>query len=634
MASTPIIDGMWWREPRDRVHDALCALVRYLVETPEEKARRGDLLDHARLYSAKFFRGFLPTQYARVETVPDDRKLSANVCRAVVDAATAKIAKNRPRAVLITNGGDWFEKNRAKKATRAIEGAFQSVELYDLGPTVFRDAAIFGTGVIKWHARGRKIVADRVMPHELLVDSVDAMYGRPRCLYQTKVVDKSVLLAMYGRSPKARAAIERAAEQGSNAQPIATYGRANVAQPIEVIEGWHLPSGPDAGDGVHVIAIDGYTLRHEAWERDDFPFTFYRWSEPVTGFWGQGLVEAIRPLQREINHLLRRIQEILHLCAVPRVFVEAGSIVKSMITNQPGGIVPYKPGSNPPVFANAPTVPPELFVHLRFLISQAFELPGISQLSAQSKKPAGLDSGRALREFNDIETERFAIPARAYETMFMRSARQVIALARQMEAAGESWTVVHFDRRAKAAAKLTWADVAMDEDSYTLQVLPTSALPRDMAGRMATVEQMIGAGFISLERGKQLLDFPDLDASNDLELAAFELVEKQVATMLDPDVDVDEAYQPPEPYSNLEYARSFAQLAHDRERLEGAPEERLAMLRDYIDAADALIERAAQAQAANAAAQASAGPGATVTPISAAPGGAAPSPVPANAQAA
>lgn len=609
-----LTDGQWFRAPKESAWRELVALVRAIRDTPEEKARRDELLDHARLYSAKWYRSLDPSKYAEKALTPEEHQLRANVCKSVVDAATAKIAKNRPRAVLMTNAGDWFQRHRARKATRAIEGAFQSVELYDEAPTIFRDGCIFGTGAAKWLASGKRITCERTFIGELLVDPTDGLYGKPRCLYQTKIVDRDALLARFGgKSKAARAAIEQAAQiaRTSTTSLGSYWGRANVANPVEVVEGWALPSGPEQEDGVHIIAIDGFTLRHEPWLRDDFPFVFFKWSEPVIGFWGTGLVEEVRSIQRAINKTLRRIEEILHLCAVPRILCEAGSVVKSMITNAVGGIIPYK--GTPPTFATPPSVPPELFVHLRWLIQQAFELTGVSQLSAQSKKPTGLDSGRALREFNDIETERFAIVARAYETFFMRSARQVIAVAKQMEQSGTKWAISHFDRRGRAATRLTWSDVAMDEESYTLQVLPTSALPRDMAGRMATVEAMIGAGFISLERGKQLLDFPDLDADADLSLASFELVEKQVATMLDPDVEEAVAYQPPEPYSNLVYARIYAQLAHDRERIDGAPDERLSMLREYIDAATALID------VENAAATGANAPTASVTSLPAAP---------------
>ena len=44
---------------------------------------------------------------------------------------------------------------------------------------------------------------------------------------------------------------------------------------------------------------------------------------------------------------------------------------------------------------------------VQILKEQAYELVGISQLSAQSSKPAGLNSGIALTTMEDIESDRF-----------------------------------------------------------------------------------------------------------------------------------------------------------------------------------------------------------------------------------
>ena len=49
----------------------------------------------------------------------------------------------------------------------------------------------------------------------------------------------------------------------------------------------------------------------------------------------------------------------------------------------------------------------ELLSERERLLGLTLQMPGISQLAARSMKPAGLDSGVALREYQDIEAERF-----------------------------------------------------------------------------------------------------------------------------------------------------------------------------------------------------------------------------------
>lgn len=171
-----------------------------------------------------------------------------------------------------------------------------------------------------------------------------------------------------------------------------------------------------SNDGRHVIAIDNFTLLDEEWERDTFPFCFIRWTERLLGFWGQGLAEQLTGIQVEINKLLRNIQEQMHL-ATPKVFVEAGSkISKAHINNEIWGIIEY--AGTPPTFYVPKTVSGEIFSHLDRLFSRAYEIAGVSVLAAQSKKPAGLESGVALREFKILRLSASLWSLKSMKTSF------------------------------------------------------------------------------------------------------------------------------------------------------------------------------------------------------------------------
>jgi hypothetical protein len=49
-------------------------------------------------------------------------------------------------------------------------------------------------------------------------------------------------------------------------------------------------------------------------------------------------------------------------------------------------------------------------------------------LSAAAQKPAGLDSGKALREYNDIESDRFMTIGQAYERYYLQLAKLDISV--------------------------------------------------------------------------------------------------------------------------------------------------------------------------------------------------------------
>ena len=65
---------------------------------------------------------------------------------------------------------------------------------------------------------------------------------------------------------------------------------------VKVIESWHLSSGPKAKDGKHTICTNA-TLFKEDYDKEYFPFVFFRWNVRPVGFFGQGLAEQLQGLQ-------------------------------------------------------------------------------------------------------------------------------------------------------------------------------------------------------------------------------------------------------------------------------------------------------------------------------------------------
>ena len=191
--------------------------------------------------------------------------------------------------------------------------------------------------------------------------------------------------------------VECATVQASRTTDNIDFGNTTLVDQIEVLEAWHLPSGEGATDGRHVICISNATLVDEQWDKGSFPFVFVRWTDPMLGFWGEGVACDIQGMQVEINKLLMKIQRAFHLMSVPRIYVENGSkIRKSFFNNEIGTIIPYT--GQPPVQMTPPSLNREIFDHLERLYNRSFEIAGISQMAATSMKPAGLNSGAALRE--------------------------------------------------------------------------------------------------------------------------------------------------------------------------------------------------------------------------------------------
>ena len=573
----------WWGADKKEVNTFVIDAVHHIDE--KQQARTAADLRHLRLYGNSPTETLNTSPYNRPPSNPylmNDR-LTLNVVHSMVSTIVSKITKNRPRPLFLTSGGDYTMKRKAKMLNKFVQGLFYGTDAYKAGEAICRDACIFGTGFMKIFDDGDEIVAERVFPHEILIDDNEAIYGKPRQMFQRKYINKEVLINLF---PDFADSIIRASsdENTIGGSPMTN----NVYDAVGVVEAWHLPSSRDSGDGRHVIAIQNATLLDEEYTKSRFPFVSLKWSDRALGFWGQGIAEQLTGLQIEINKLLKTIQIAMHLVSVPKIFVERGSkISKAHLNNEIGGIIEY--AGTPPIYKTANSVSPEMFAHLDRLYQRAYEIVGISQLAASSKKPSGIDSGRALREFSDIESERFLSFARSYEQVFLDAAKIMVGVAEDVAGRDKNFSVTSFDKT--TIQKIRWKDVDLKEDQYIMQVFPTSLLPVTPAARLQTVEEMMRTGLLSREDGLALLDFPDLEGVQSLEMAAIDEIEMVIENIIDKG-----RYSSPEPFSNLPLALKKMNQAYLRAKLDSVPEDRLELMRRYISDAQSLISRAQDAE--------------------------------------
>jgi hypothetical protein len=572
----------WWKAPKTERAQAVCATVKAIAEF--DSRRQTQYQTSARLYGNANLVGINGVSFAKVQATQNAKtdRLTYNVCQSVVDTITSKISKNKPRPMFLTSGGDYKAQRKAKKLDKFVEGIFYENSISALAPIIFRDGCVSGDGFVHVFAKDGRVKYERVLASELYIDWVDGFYGQPRQMHRVKNIERSVLVDMF---PGKKSLIESANCASANLVGVPQ----NVADQVSVVESWHLKSGIDATDGLHTINIAEGNLFDEQWDKEYFPFANFKWSPRMYGPWGQGLVEQVQNIQLEINKILWVIQRSFHLAGSFKILIENGSkIVKEHINNDLGCIVSYS--GVEPKYVVPQIVAGEMYQHLQTLKSSAYEQAGISQLSANSQKPAGLNSGKALREYNDIESDRFMTVGRAYEDFHMQLTRITIDTAKDIFENDKKLEVKV--PGSKFLQTIEWKDVDLDEDEYVMKIFPVSSLPNEPAGRLQTIQEYIQAGFINPRTGRKLLDFPDLEQVEELANSAEDYLNEILEKIID-----DGEFTPPEPYDDLGLARELALQYYAKGKTNGLEEEKLDLLRDFMDQIDVLEQKAAEALA-------------------------------------
>jgi hypothetical protein len=583
----------WWAANKNASHGDLFRLIEHLRSLDSD--RRDDDLFHMALYGDRWAK----ERFTKGARRSREDRLCFNLAKALCDTAQSEVASVQPRPTLLTQRGSWTHKRRAQAMELMLEGEYERNNLYEQKDDGFLDAAKIGTVGYKVFAENGMPKIELIPPGQVLIDPVEGQHRKPRTTIQIMPMQRDVARGCYGDNG---GRIDRAINAAPLFDPKLFFPwlpTDNTVEQILVAEAWKLPD-PESWDhgkpGRRVVCVETGTLDDEEWKRAGFPMAFWRYDKESSGFWGRGIVKNVRSAQRELNYVLQKIQDCIHRSAGYRVLVEGGSKVNvEKITNEPGSILRYF-GAIPPQIQVDNTVPEQLFRHGDDIIRRAFDQEGVSIMAATARKPAGLDSGAALREYTDIKSERFLIKTRSLERFFgVEIAKLVIDEKREIAERGDDKPVKVRQRRGRGSVMkmINWEDASLDEDDYSIQVFPASALPSTPAGRIAAVEQWIASGFVTRDQGMQLLDFPDLESFVSFELAPYDALLSAIETMIE-----DGDYVTPEPTQNLDLAIDLMTAAHLKFRTDGAPEDRTELLLRYLDDVEYLRSQAAAAGAA------------------------------------
>lgn len=605
-------NAKWYDEATGDAHNVLTGVFRTVRE---ECAWRVDADEyHLGLYCSSDKPGVKGNSRRGYEYGPST--LPYNVCRSAVDTLQTKIAKHRPLPQVLTQRGNWKNQKRAKKMGQFLEGEFYRQRIFEgVAAGIVRDALIFGRGALKVWTEGRRIKTERAHPWELFADEWDARYGSPRNLYHCRSVDKGVLLETFARTESGgwkqtvRTAIETAGRFDLDDSWESNGG--STVDRIDIIEAWHLCDRPEEheqaedldepsddpeeppkgrkraqGDqprkhkctGRHVVVTTAGTLIDEPWEPNYFPYVILHYSEAVVGVWGHGLVEQLEGYQYSINSTSERLDEMYHLSGV-HVFVPDNAKINDQAIRNGIHVTRHAAGGVPQVH-HMDLVNEHFRQRPRELTEDALNDVGLSQMSVQSQKPAGITAGVALQTLDDIETERFMMFGRAYETWCVELGRRFIDCAKQIsDAYGDHAVSVPMKG---GLLKLRWTDVYVE--GVELRAFPTSLLPQQPAARMEKLLMLWERQAIDRDSFFRHMDAPDLQAEIDEAISAKLLVDEMIDKMLEAEEEEGAAaYVAPTAYQPFDWAAARAQAKLNRAMLDGCPEFNLDLLRQYIE---------------------------------------------------
>jgi hypothetical protein len=509
------------------------------------------------------------------------RPLTYNVIRSCIDTVVAKLCLSRPMPRYLPSAASEELTDQVTKIERYVWGVLMANDAWATAAHAFRDAALYGDGYLHVRAEDGRILIESVHPDNILVDDNAAINGNTRSLFKRDWWDRDALLALFPEQTKEILIAPRELDVSDDSV---------CRDLVKVIEAWHLPCGNDRGR--HLVVVESATLIDEEWDCPRFPIVPVRWSRDLVGWHGTGLAEELQAIQLEINETLGKISGNIEHLAVPYVACPKGADVNEqhLMTNLPYRLITFN-GPQPPQIVCPPAVNEQVFAYLETLYKRAFEIAGVSMLSATSQKPSGLYSGVALINYIDVETQRFSQEQRTWEQITAVELAKRIVDCAQRTTGLRGVNVVDDKNNVVERIEADDLDWDMDDDLVEVQVYPASSLPKTLPGRVQMAVEMAQSGAFDRTQIQAVLGdmHPDIDKHARLNNAPWQ----DLCMVFEHMLSTGE-YVTPIEFQDLSLGVKLATHYWCRARVNGLDEDRYGLLEAWMSEATAMLQAGQQ----------------------------------------
>lgn len=403
-----------------------------------------------------------------------------NVIKSCIDTLTSKITQSKVRPFFNTQNGSFKDIQTVKQAQAFFDLYFDFENVNQKVSEAFRDSGIFDTGIIYIDPDTKAIT--RALPWQVFVRPAEVNYGKITRVYYEQKDFPTTLLPSY-------------AQPDSNSIDYVTYGVYY-----------------DTYNHIKAVLVDNKVIKIDEYAPSKIPFIFLRYNSPVLGDTSQSIVDMLNSIQLEIDNLMMKIKDASQLNPALTFCVPKGSGVKTTsLNNRVGQILEYT--ATPNMTGSPVTVATPAFIDGQYmqlvdeLKQSAYELVGISQLSAMSTKPTGLNSGVALSTMENIESDRF-------ETQLNQVIRVYVEIAKTcLEIFPPEETILPPDQ---TRLSIKWADIVEESNKMVIQFSAADSLSKDPSTKLEQLQTLAQAGIIPQSRIAQFMELPDIQSGYSL----------------------------------------------------------------------------------------------------------------------
>ena len=436
-----------------------------------------------------------------------------NLIRPAIRTELAKLTAQKPTATIVPSSNDEKDMYAAQAGEQLWESVYRDKKL----KTIFRQAMMWclttGNGFIKtyWDAdkqdksgKPGDFCYDSITPFHLYFPDMlcDDIEDQPYVIHSTtKTVDWVKLnFPDLKVEPNVMEASDLLNDSFLNLVG-ATQVRNNAVMCYEVwVKPGQVENMPKGGMftiiGDNVVQMEhGFKYDHQ-----QYPFAHVR-HIPANRFYGDSVIVDLVAVQREYNRSRGQITENKNKMGHVQFFAQKGAVDASKMTTEPGQVIQYNLGFQPPVAVPPVNLPPYIMQEIDRLRTDFEDISGQHDIS-KGQTPPGVTAATAISFLQEQDETMLSATFQSIEDAYEKIGYQTLCYVQQYWDIPRIVKVVGADGQFNGMV-FKGSDIRNNTD---IRIEAGSALPTSKAARQALLMDLMSQGFIPPEKGLELMD--------------------------------------------------------------------------------------------------------------------------------
>lgn len=444
-------------------------------------------------------------------------RMVINQVRRIVRKEISRLVSQKPNAFVVPSSSEDADVFAAQAGEQIWDSLWRRLKFNKILREVVFWQTVCGNGFIKTYWDATKIDLESGVQGDICIENITPWHILVPDLMSTEIEDQPYIIHAQVRSNswirqnfKMEVVSERLEEVDDTLQNALGVNRNNNKKDQSIIlEIWVKPGYiaelPDGG--MFIIAANKIVQGVVGWPYDHGQYPFAKLDSVPTGkFYTSSIIEDLIPIQKELNRSRAQLIEAKNRMAKPQLVAEKGAVDPRKITTEPGQLIEYAIGFQPPQPLPLQDLPSYVTQEIDRLYTDLSDLSGQHEVSNGSTPP-GVTAATAISFLQEQDESLIAPHYTSIEESIEKVASQSLMYVKMYWDESRTVKVTGIDGTFDVKTFIG-ADLRSNTD---IRVESGSALPTSRAAKQAFLMDLMKMGFITPEKGLEMMEIGGLN---------------------------------------------------------------------------------------------------------------------------